>query len=257
MNAPAAVAGGYCVKDSLRIATREVKEILYDARCSMWAVLSGIVLSLISSELLLTGRELSILEQSEVLYVVTSLAIGLGLLVAGILAADFEPNERERATLKSALLLGKVWGVIATWLLIFAISVPYILVVGFGTGVSWAALIYTFVLGSLCVAGFASLLVGISSLSRSGRSVTFASTAVFIAMAAPLLLSTTSQKSWFSLPYNVLSPVAHTRLSLESVIVGRESVVAQLPHIGALAAFVAITTVFAAFAIRGVSSEGW
>jgi hypothetical protein len=256
MNAPAAVAGGSFVKDSLRIATREVKENLYGARCSMWAVLSGIVLSLITSDLLLAGREFSLLEQSEVLYGVTSLAIGLGLLVAGILAADSLANEKERATLKGALLLGKVWGVIAAWLLIFVISVPYILVVGFGTSVSGAALIYTFVLGSLCVAGFASLVVGISALSRSGRGVTLASTAVFIAMVAPTLLGTSPQKSWFSSAYNVLSPVAHARLSLDSVIVDRESLLVQLPHIGALVAFATVAAVFAAFAVRGVSLEG-
>lgn len=256
MNAPAAVAGGSFVKDSLRIATREMKENLCGARCSMWAVLSGIVLSLMSAELLLTGREFSLLEQSQVLYIVTTLAIGLGLLVAGILAADSVANEKERAMLRGALLLGKVWGVFAAWLLIFVISVPYILVVGFGTSVSWAALIYTFVLGSLCVAGFASLIVGISALSRSGRGVTLATTAVFIAMAAPTLLGTTMQKSWFSSAYNVLSPVAHARLSLDSVIVDRESLLVQLPHIGALAAFAAVAALFAAFAARGVSLEG-
>ena len=256
MNAPAAFAGGSFVKDSLRIATREMKENLCGARCSMWAVLSGIVLTLMSADLLLTGRAFSLLEQSQVLYIVTSLAIGLGLLVAGILAADSVSNEKERATLRGALLLGKVWGVFAAWLLIFVISVPYILVVGFGTSVSWAALIYTFVLGSLCVAGFASLIVGISALSRSGRGVTFATAAVFIAMAAPSLLGTTMQKSWFSSVYNVLSPVAHARLSLDSVIVDRESLLVQLPHIGALAAFAAVAAVFAAFAVRGVSLEG-
>jgi hypothetical protein len=256
INAPAVVAGGSFVRDSLRIATREMKENLCGARCSMWAVLSGIVLSLVSADLLLTGREFSLLEQSQVLYIVTSLAFGLGLLVAGILAADSLANEKERATLKGALLLGKVWGVIAAWLLIFAISVPYILVVGFGTSVSWAALVYTFVLGSLCVAGFASLILGISVLSRSGRGVTLASTAVFIAMAAPTLLGTTSQKSWFNSAYNVLSPVAHARLSLDSVIVDRESLLVQLPHIGALAAFATVAAVFAAFAAHRVTLEG-
>jgi hypothetical protein len=93
MNASAAVEGDSFVKDSLSIATREVKENLYGARSSMWAVLSGIVLSLMSSDLLLTGKEFSLLEHSEVLYTVTSLAIGLGLLVAGNLAADSVADE--------------------------------------------------------------------------------------------------------------------------------------------------------------------
>jgi hypothetical protein len=53
-----------------------------------------------------------------------------------------------------------------------------------------------------------------------------------------------------------LSPVAHARLSLDSVIVDRESLLVQLPHIGALVAFATVAAVFAAFAVRGVSLEG-
>ena len=256
MNASAAVEGDSFVKDSLSIATREVKENLYGARSSMWAVLSGIVLSLMSSDLLLTGKEFSLLEHSEVLYTVTSLAIGLGLLVAGNLAADSVADEKERATLEGALLFGKVWGVVAAWLLIFVISAPYIMVVGFGTSASWAALIYTFVLGSFCVAGCATLIVGISALSRSGRGVTLASMTIFIAMAAPTLLGTALQKSWFGAIYDALSPFAQVRLALDGVIVNKESLLVQLPHIGALAAFATIAAIFAAFAVRGVSLKG-
>jgi hypothetical protein len=251
MGTPAAFAGGSFAGDALSTAVREAKENLCGARVSMWAVLSGIVLSLMGSNLLLTGTKPSLLEQSEGLYVVTSLAIGLGLLVAGILAADSVAHEKQRATLRGELLLGKVWGVIAAWLLIFVISVPYILVVGFGTSVSWAALTYTLVLGSLCVAGFATLVVGISALSRSGHGVTLASVAIFIAMTAPTLLGPALEKSWFGALYNALSPFAQVRLALESVTVDGENLPAQLPHIGALAAFATIAVVFATFASRG------
>jgi hypothetical protein len=233
----------------------EAKENLYGARGSMWAVLSGIVLSLMSSDLLLTGKESSLLAQSKVLYIVTSLAIGLGLLVAGIFAADAAGILRT-PTKRGALLLGKVCGVIAAWLLIFAISAPYLLVAGFGTSVSWAALSYAFVLGSLCVAGFTTLIVGFSALSRSGRGMTLASMAVFIAMAAPTLLGPALQESRFGAIYDALSPFAQVRLALDSVIVDKESLLVQLPHIGALAAFAAVAAVFAAFAARGVSLQG-
>lgn len=265
MNAPAAVTGGSFVKDLLRIATKEVKQNIYDVRTSMWAVLSGIVLSLTTSDLLLTDQELSLLEQSEILYIVTSLAIGLGLIVAGILAAGPVAGEKEWTTLermlltptrRGALLFGKVWGVMAAWLLIFVIATPYILVVGFSTSVVWAALICTLVLGTLCVAGFTTLTVGISALSRSGRGVTLVSMAILVAMAAPTLLGTALQKNWFGNAYNALSPFAQAKLSLESVIVNKESLLVQLPHIGALAPFAVIAGVFAAFVARRVSLEG-
>lgn len=261
---PATVEKSSFLRDSLLVATKETKENLYGVRGSMWAVLSAIVLSLMSY-LLLTDKELSLLDQTEMLYIVTSLSVGLGLLVAGILGGDAVAGERERSTLESMLLTsisrgslvaGKVWAVLVAWLLIFAISAPYILVVGTGSTVSSPALIYTFVLGTLCVAGFATLVVGMSAVASSGRSVTLGSLAIFIGMSAPTLLGTALQKSWFGAIYNTVSPFAQVRLSLDSAIVDKESLIVQLPHIGGLIAFVVLATVFAALATRRVSLEG-
>lgn len=264
MSAPTTVERGSFARNSLRIAEKEVRESLYAVRGSMWAVLAALVLSLMSY-LLLTDKELSLLDQSEMLYIITSLAIGLGVLVAGILAGDAVAGERERATLESllltpigrgALVAGKVWAVIASWVLIFAISAPYIFVVSAGTELTAAALLYTFVLGTLCVSGFAALTVGISCLASSGRGVTLAALAIFVAMAAPTLLGTVLQKSWFGALYNALSPFAQVRLSLDSAIVDKESLFIQLPHLAALVAFVALAGAFAAIAARRVSLEG-
>jgi ABC-2 type transport system permease protein len=88
---------------AFRVGLKESKESLYAVRGSVWAVLSAIVLSLMSY-LLLTDKELSLLDQSEMLYIVASLAVGLGLLVSGILARDSVAGERERTTLESLLL---------------------------------------------------------------------------------------------------------------------------------------------------------
>jgi ABC-type transport system involved in multi-copper enzyme maturation permease subunit len=265
MHALATFASWSVVQDSLRIATKQAKENLCGARGSMWAVLSAIMLALTSSDFLLTDTKLSLLDRSEILYIVTSLAVGLGLLVAGLFAADSVVVERRRTTLeetlftptkRGALLLGKVLGNTAVWLLIFGISAPYILVVGFGTGVSWVALTYTFVLGTLCVAGFATLTVGLIALSRSGRGATLVFLAIFATVTVPTLLGPALRKSWFGDAYNILSPFAQARLSLESVIVGKESLLVQLPHIGTLVAFAVIAGAFMAFATRGGSPEG-
>jgi hypothetical protein len=259
MSAPATFAGGSLVKDSLLVARKEVKGDRYGLKVSVWVVICAIVLVLTSSKLLLTDEEPSPLEQSEMLYFVTSLATSLGLLVAGILAADSGAEQKERAVQRTmvptrygALLLGKVLSVMVAWLLIFVTCVPCIMVVGSGTGVSWAALVYTFVLGTLCVLGFATLTVGVGTLSRSERGVRLASLAIFIAMVSPTLLGTALQKSPFDTIYNVLSPFAHARLSLESVILDKESLLVQLPYIGVLAMFAVIAGIFTAC---GVSLE--
>ncbi len=107
-----------------------------------------------------------------------------------------------------------------------------------------------------CVAGFATLTAGLGALSRSGRGVTPVFLAIFVAMTTPTLFGATLQKSWFGDTYNTLSPVAQARLSLESVIVDKEGLLVQLPHIGALMVFAVITGGFAAFAARRVSLGG-
>ncbi len=264
MNASATAALGSALRGSLRIAAEEAKKNLYGARVSMWAVLSAIVLALTSSDLLLTGGEISPTDQSEALHILTSLTVGLGLLLTGLLAADSVSGEKGRETLRSTLLIpirrgalpGKVLGVMAAWLLIYMISVPFILVVGFGTGVLWVALIYTLFLGTLCVAGFAALTVGLGALSRTERGVTPVFLAIFLATTAPTLLETALRKSWFGDIYNALNPIAQARLSLEGMIVDNEGLLVQPPHIGALMAFALITGTFAAVAARGVSPGG-
>jgi ABC-2 type transport system permease protein len=248
----------------LRIALKESKESLYAVRGSVWAVLSASVLSLMSY-LLLTDQELSLLDQSEMLYIIASLTVGLGLLVSGILASDSVAGERERTTLegllltpigRGALMLGKIGAILASWLLVFVISTPYILVVGSGAGLSGEALLYTFLLGTLCIAGFTTLTVGISCLVGSGRSATLAAMAILIAMAAPTLLGTVLQNSWFGTIYNALSPFAQVRLSLDSVIVDKEGISIQLAHIVILVFFVILAGAFAMIAARRISLEG-
>jgi ABC-2 type transport system permease protein len=248
----------------LRIALKESKESLYAVRGSVWAVLSASVLSLMSY-LLLTDQELSLLDQSEMLYIIASLTVGLGLLVSGILASDSVAGERERTTLEGLLLtpigrgplmLGKIGAILASWLLVFVISTPYILVVGSGAGLSGEALLYTFLLGTLCIAGFTTLTVGISCLVGSGRSATLAAMAILIAMAAPTLLGTVLQNSWFGTIYNALSPFAQVRLSLDSVIVDKEGISIQLAHIVILVFFVILAGAFAMIAARRISLEG-
>lgn len=262
---PAAQArGGAFLGDALLVAKKEVRESLYGVRGSMWAVVSALVLSLMSY-LLLTDAELSLLDQSEMLYIVTSLSVGLGMLVTGILAGDSVAGERERSTLEGVLLspvrlgslvAGKVGAVIAGWLLIFAVSAPYILVVGAGSTVALPALVYTSVLGTLCVGAFAALVVGMSSMARSGRGATLGALAIFLGMAAPTLLGTVLQKSWFGTIYNILSPFAQVRLSLDSVIVDKEPFLVQLPHLAALVVFAALAVAFLAFAAKRISFKG-
>jgi hypothetical protein len=75
-------------------------------------------------------------------------------------------------------------------------------------------------------------------------------------MAAPTLLGTVLQKSWFGSIYTAVSPFAQARLSLDSVIVDKEGLLVQLPHVGALLAFVALAAAFAALATRRVNLEG-
>lgn len=263
-SAPRTAKGGRFLGDALLVAKKEVRESLFGVRGSMWAVVSALVLSLMSY-LLLTDKELSLLDQSEMLYIVTSLSVGLGMLVTGILAGDSVAGERERSTLESVLLspigrgsvvAGKVGAVLAGWLLIFAVSAPYILVVGAGSTVAAPALAYTLVLGTLCVGAFAALVVGMSALARSGRAVTLGALAIFLGMAAPTLLGTVLQKSWFGTIYDYLSPFAQARLSLDSVIVDKEPLLVQLPHVAALAGFAALAVAFLAFAAKRISFEG-
>src|SRR3984893_458219 len=106
---------------------KEIKGELYTWKGMVWFLISAILFSF-TSYLLLTNKELSLLDQTELLWLLGKVIIGVGLLVAVIDSSSIITSEFEKETAESIFLtpmkmkdflLGKLLTVFTLWFFIF------------------------------------------------------------------------------------------------------------------------------------------
>jgi ABC-2 type transport system permease protein len=151
-------------------------------------------------------------------------------------SADAISGERERGTLEILLLapvsrrsivIGKLVGAQALWLATFAVSVPYVLVLGNGVRQVGPALLVGLLTGALLAFGLSSLGLLISALSRSNKISLSVSLFVLLALYTPTQLPALPQ-GWFGLLLGRLDPVAAGMRYIDVVLVTGHSPTAEL-----------------------------
>jgi len=244
---------------------KEVREQLYTWKGTLWLVISSLVFSLISY-LLLTDRELSLLDQTEMMWMLAKVIIGIGLLIISIDASSTITNEFEKETAESLFLspikmkdfvLGKLLASLTLWLFIFIVSIPYILVTSAGTKLFFPFFAYVFLLGSLGVLGFIMLIFAISLFFRSSKNTLTTSLIVLLAFAIPSLFPTTLKNNSFALALSKANPVDNIFSSLDNVLVDYQtSLLHNSQFIIPLLLFCLITLMFLVYAVKRFKQAG-
>lgn len=238
---------------------------MYTWKGTLWLVISSLTFSLISY-LLLTDKELSLLDQTEMMWMLAKVIISIGLLIVSIDASSIISNEFEKETAESLFLSpikmkdfvsGKLLASLTLWLLIFIVSIPYILVTSAGTKLFFPFFYYVFLLGSLGVFGFIMLIFAISLLFRSSKNTLTTSLVVLLALFIPSLFSTTLKNNSFALALGKVNPVDNIFSSLDNVLVDYQT---SLFHNGQfilpLALFCLITLMFLVYATKRFKQAG-
>jgi ABC-type transport system involved in multi-copper enzyme maturation, permease component len=120
------------------IAYKESAQMLRSQRGLLWLLAFSGLLSAFSL-LLVSNTELSLLDNAQVVYMMSGTILAAGALLAAILGSDAYAGERERGTLvpllcapiaPNALLAGKAMGLLAAWGVMFGVATPYLWAVG-------------------------------------------------------------------------------------------------------------------------------
>src|ERR1700730_8025373 len=115
---------------------KEIQGELYTWKSMLWLLISSLLFS-VTCYLLLTNKELSLLDQTELLWLLGKVIIGVGLLVVTVDASSIITTEFEKETAESLFvsplklkdfITGKLLASLTLWAAIFVISIPYILV---------------------------------------------------------------------------------------------------------------------------------
>jgi ABC-type transport system involved in multi-copper enzyme maturation permease subunit len=206
---------------------KEIKGELYTWKSTVWLIIASLLFSF-TSYLLLTDKELSLLDQTELLWLLSKIIIGVGLLIvtidaSSVLTSEFEKDTAESLFLAPITLNEVIWGKllssITLWLLIFIVSVPYILVTSAGSNLAIAFLGYILLLGTLGIFGLSILIFAISLLFRSSKNTLSTSLIILLALAVPALFSSTLKNNTVAGIFGRINPVENIFASLDNVLV--------------------------------------
>lgn len=206
---------------------KEIQGELYTWKSMLWLVIVSLLFSL-TCYLLLTDKELSLLDQTEMMLLLGKIIIGVALLIVAIDASSIITTEFEKETAESIFLapvstrdfvIGKFLSAFTLWVFIFIVSLPYIIVSSLGSRLILAFIAYVALLGTLGVIGFVSLIFAISLLYRSAKNTLTTALIILIVFATPAFFSTTLLNNAFAQSFGVINPINNIFASLDNVLV--------------------------------------
>lgn len=237
----------------LEIYQREVSGGFYSWRGGAWVVAASLIFSLVAY-LLLTDKELSLLDQGEMLFTLAEVIIALGVVMSAISASSSISTEIESGTFEGILLtpvthrkiaVQKLFSVLTVWTILYVVSIPYLVVLASGTHLALSAVLYVGVYGTMLVSGLSLISIAISArLKSSKNSIMTALMIVLILLAPSLFFATSLKKTDFGLALESINPISQSFNSLDSVLVDNEQALSQqVDHLWPVVVFLLVCVV--------------
>jgi ABC-type Mn2+/Zn2+ transport system ATPase subunit len=204
--------------------------------------------------LLISNAELSLLDNAQVVYMMTGTVTGAGAIIAVILGSDAFAGERERRTLAplltapistSELLMGKALGLITTWGVMYLLALPYLWAVGAGGQNLIQAMVYLVLFGTPVVLGFGYLAMALSARSGSVLTALLSGLIVLLFCASPLLIGPGLRNSAVGKTLDAVNPFAGALNTFDAVIIDSDPFLAQLPRLALVLAWLVLSFVAA------------
>src|SRR5262245_10252367 len=202
------------------VTLQELRDLWLHGRGLPLALAFSVLLSVVTY-LSASNQSLNYLEVHEAVNLALQVGVAVGAIVTLLTAADAISGERERGTLESLLLtpaprrnlvVGKLLASLSVWIVLFAISVPYLWFLGREVGAVGDALAAGATVGSLVALSLASLGIVISAFVSTSRLSLSISLFVLLALFIPTQFPTGAQSGWFGdllLRINPISAALH------------------------------------------------
>ena len=244
---------------------KELQGELYTWKSMLWLVIASLLFSS-TSYLLLTDRELSLLDQTELMLLLSQIIIVVALLVitidaSSIITAEFENKTAENLFLAPLsmkdFLLGKFLASLTLWVLLFTVSLPYIIVASSGSHLTMAFIGYTALLGTLGIIGVVTFIFAISLLLRSTKNTLTTSLITVLVLTLPAFFSAPLKNNFLSQFFSQIDPIDNIFSSLDIVLVDYQtSLLQNLRFLFPLLVFCALMLIFLAFATWKFNEQG-
>lgn len=247
------------------VARQELRDLWLAGRGFLLAFAFSVLLSAITY-LAATNEALNFLERRESVNLALQVAVGVGALLALLVAADAISGERERGTLESLLLTpmpraslvsGKLLAALSLWIGAMAIAVPYVWFLGHQVGAAGEAMLIGLVAGTLLAIALTAFGIVVSALARSNRISLSVSLFVLLALFAPTQLPTGAQQGWAGELLLRVNPVTATLHYIGRVVVDQHAWTRDLSWlVSPLVGAVVLTALAVAVAPRFITLRG-
>ena len=244
---------------------KEIRAQLYTWKSTLWLLISSLLFSF-TSYLLLTDKELSLLDQTELLWLLGKIIIGVAFLIIAIDASSIITTEFEKETAESLFLSpmslkdfisGKFLASLTLWAMIFIIAIPYIIVASSGSNLALPFLAYTAILGTLGIAGLVMIIFGISLLYRSAKNTLTTTLVILLGFSIPALFSSTLKANSVAGFFSRINPVDNIFSSLDNVLVDYQTSLWQnVQYLLPLLIFCVVGLVFLVFVSKRFQKDG-
>lgn len=233
----------------LLITAKERRALLNHQRGLTWLLVYSLMLSAFAL-LLISNRELSLLENAQVIYMMAATVTASGALIAVILGADSFAGERERGTLvplltapvtTTQLLMGKALGLLAAWSLMYTLALPYLWAVGAGGQNLVATLFCLALFGTPVVLGFGYLAMALSARTGNVLGSLVSGLVVTLFAASPVLIGPGLRSSTIGRAIDAINPFAGALNTYDSVIIDSDPFGSQLPRLLLVIVWLALT----------------
>lgn len=221
------------------IVYKESSQMLRSQRGLIWLLAYCGLLSAFSL-LLVSNTELSLLDNAQVVYMMTGTVLAAGALLTAVLGSDAYAGEKERGTLvpllctpvgANALLAGKALGLLGAWGVMFVVATPYLWAVGASGQNLGAAILYLAIFGTPVVLGFGYLAMALSARTGSVLASLLGTVALLMMAASPLLIGPGLRDSVIGRAIDAVNPFAGAINTFDSVIIDSEPFSAQITRL--------------------------
>ncbi len=244
---------------------KEIKAQIYTWKGTLWLVIASLLFSF-TSYLLLTDKELSLLDQTELLWLLSKVIIGVAFLIVAIDSSSIINSEFEKETAESLFLapvdiknfiLGKLLASLTLWFAISMVAIPYIVVTSFGTHLVLPFLGYVLFLGTIGISGMIMLTFGVSFLYRSTKNTLTTSLIILLALSVPALFSSALKNNSLALILGRINPLENIFECLDNVLVDYHlSLLENWRYLWPLFLFCVIAFVFLIFSLNRFQKQG-
>lgn len=241
-----------------------MKETLFHMKGTVWFLIVAILFSILSVAFISFG-DLSLLAQTEIIYLYLRVVLAVGVIISVILCSVNYSHEREAQTLEAMLLTpvkkpqfiaGKLLSSLTMSLGIYIIAIPYVMGLCHKTGLTFMAIGLLFGIGITASIAYAVISFGISILTGNSKSAIIVSV-IFVAFTAlPSFISTTQKKAGFAAFIRNISPVSRSFKIINDMLINKYDLITVLPYTIPLLVLLLLGIVFLIYCSRRISFKG-